>query len=72
MRYAKQVGRKLGRFVRDEVGQNVIETALIIGLVSLVLVLGFMGTGVLAAVTEVGREVTCQVQDLPYVKGKAC
>ncbi len=62
LRYAKRVGQKLGRFVREEVGQNVIETALIIGVVSLVLVLGFMGTDIQAQVTDLGREVACEVQ----------
>ncbi len=71
MRYAKQVGRKLGRFVREEVGQNVIETALIIGVVSLVLVLGFLNTGVLGAVQDVGKSVVCEAQGGTWTKGAA-
>lgn len=60
-RYAKQLGGKLGGLFRDESGQNVIETALIIGVVSLVLVLGFMQTNVLGAVTDIGEQVACEV-----------
>lgn len=62
MRYAKQMGRKLGRFVRDENGQNLIETALIIGVISLVLVLGFLTTDIQAAVKDVSNEAACEIR----------
>ncbi|MFN8637956.1 MAG: hypothetical protein U0360_00505 [Dehalococcoidia bacterium] len=57
------------RFVADEVGQNLIETALIIGVVSLVLVLGFMNTGVLGAVQDVGKSVVCEAQGGTWTAG---
>ncbi len=62
VRYAKRAMRSVRRFVADEVGQNLIETALIIGVVSLVLVLGFMQTNVFGAVQDVGNHVVCEAQ----------
>ncbi len=71
VRYAKRTLRAVRRFVADEVGQNLIETALIIGVVSVVLVLGFMGTGVLAAVEDVGKSVVCEAQGGNWKAGAA-
>ncbi len=61
-RYAKQLGRELGRLVRDEIGQNLIETALIIGVITLVLVFGFLTTDITAAVGNVSKQVACEIQ----------
>jgi Flp pilus assembly pilin Flp len=45
---------------RDE-GQNMIETSLIIGVISVALVTAFVVSGVQSGITELSRDVACQI-----------
>ena len=45
---------------RDD-GQNMIETSLIIGVISVALVSAFIVSGVQAGITELSRDVACQI-----------
>ena len=42
-------------------GQNLGETALIIGVISLVLVLGFMTSGITQSMTDLATKVACEI-----------
>ena len=46
---------------RHEEGQNMIETSLIIGVISVALVSAFIVSGVQAGITELSRDVACQI-----------
>jgi len=46
---------------RHEEGQNMIETSLIIGVISVALVTAFIVSGVQAGITELSRDVACQI-----------
>lgn len=49
-------------FVGDDAGQNMVETALIIGLMSLVLVVAFVTTGITTAVGNLAEQVACVLE----------
>lgn len=55
----------------DEAGQNLVETALIIGIVSIVLVGAFMATNIDAAMTDVADQVICIAQSGTWTPGAA-
>jgi Flp pilus assembly pilin Flp len=44
-------------------GQNMIETSLIIGVISVALVTAFVVSGVQAGITELSRDVACQISN---------
>ena len=46
---------------RREEGQNMIETSLIIGVISVALVTAFVVSGVQSGITELSRDVACQI-----------
>lgn len=48
---------------RHEEGQNMIETSLIIGVISVALVTAFIVSGVQAGITELSRDVACQISN---------
>lgn len=56
--FVEKVLRTLGR---GEEGQNMIETSLIIGVISVALVTAFIVSGVQAGITELSRDVACQI-----------
>lgn len=47
---------------RDD-GQNMIETSLIIGVISVALVAAFLVSGIEAGITELSRDVACQISN---------
>ncbi len=50
-------------FGRHEEGQNMIETSLIIGVISVALVTAFIVSGVQAGITELSRSVACLISN---------
>jgi Flp pilus assembly pilin Flp len=48
-------------FLGDESGQNMVETALIIGVVSLVIVFAFLTTDITTGIGNLSRQVACEV-----------
>ena len=51
------------RFGGHDDGQNMIETSLIIGVISVALVTAFVVSGVQAGITELSRDVACQISN---------
>ncbi len=60
--YAEMVrGYLVSLLSGHERGQNMIETSLIIGVISVALVTAFIVSGVQAGITELSRDVACQI-----------
>ena len=57
--------------LRAEAGQNLVETALIIGIVSIVLVGAFMTADLQAAVVDVAQRVACEARNGTWAENAA-
>jgi Flp pilus assembly pilin Flp len=69
--YVKMVGDFVrSHFVRNDAGQNMVETALIIGTISLVIVAAFTMSDVTAAIGNLANQVVCQVQGGSWSPGQ--
>ena len=66
--YLKTVAASAFHRLREEAGQNLVETALIIGIVSVVLVGAFMATDIQAQVIDVAQEVACTARNGTWVE----
>ncbi len=53
--------RVMTKLDRGDDGQNMIETSLIIGVISVALVTAFLVSGVQSGITELSRDVACQI-----------
>ncbi len=65
MGYIKALASRMRRLA-DEAGQNIVETALIIGVISVVIVGTFMASDIDAAIQDVAGNAACVMGDGTY------
>ena len=67
---AKFVGSWLrNHIMSNDAGQNMVETALIIGTITLVIVAAFLTTGIELSMANLAGEVACSVQGGAWTDG---